>query len=217
MGDIFREVDEELKQERYEKLWRSYGKYLIGGAVLVVAFVAGWKAWQGYQTDQRYAEGKRFAAAAALMREGKASAAAAALSTLAADAGSGYGILARFYQASIASKGGDAVGAISIYDAISEERSAPTSLRELAVVLAALQALRVPSINATTIEAKIQPMSGAGKAYRHIILEILALAAQRAGDMEKARANYRAIVDDVISPPGIRARASQMLNILDAS
>jgi len=142
---------------------------------------------------------------------------AAALSTLAADAGSGYGILARFYQASIASKGGDAVGAISIYDAISEERSAPTSLRELAVVLAALQALRVPSINATTIEAKIQPMSGAGKAYRHIILEILALAAQRAGDMEKARANYRAIVDDVISPPGIRARASQMLNILDAS
>lgn len=217
MGDIFREVDEELKQERYEKLWRSYGKYVIAGAVVVVAAVAGWKAWESYQTDKRHAEGKQFAAAAALMQEGKAGDASAAFAAVAADSGSGYGILSRFYQASIVAKGGDAAGAISIYDAISEDGSAPDSLRELAVVLGALQALRIPSIDAATIEAKIQPMSGAGKAYRHIALEILALTAQRAGDMDKARANYRAIVDDAASPPGIRARASQMLNILGAS
>ena len=217
MGDIFREVDEELKQERYEKLWRSYGKYVIGAAVFVVATVAGWKAWEGYQTDRRYAEGKQFAAAAALMQDGKAGDASAAFSALAAEAGSGYGILARFYQASLVSKGGDAAGAINIYDAISEDESAPGSLRELAVVLGALQALQVPSIDATTIATKIQPMSVAGRAYRHIALEILALTAQRAGDVDTARANYRAIVDDAVSPPGIRARASQMLSILGAS
>ena len=90
-------------------------------------------------------------------------------------------------------------------------------MRDLAVILGAFQALRVPSINAAAIEAKIQPMTGAGEAYRHIALEILALTAQRAGDMEKARANYRAIVDDPASPPGIRTRASQMLNILGES
>ncbi len=217
MGDIFREVDEELKQERYEKLWRSYGKYVIAGAVVVVAAVAGWKAWESYQTDQRYAEGKRFAAAAELMQDGKSGEASAAFSALAADAGSGYGILARFYQASLVAKGGDAAGAIGIYDGIADDGSVPGSMRDLAVVLGAFQALRVPSIDAATIEAKIQPMSAAGKTYRHIALEILALTAQRAGDMDKARANYRAIVDDAASPPGIRARASQMLNILGAS
>ena len=52
MGDIFREVDEELKQDRYEKLWRQYGKYVIAGAVLIVAAVAGWKAWESHQTSQ---------------------------------------------------------------------------------------------------------------------------------------------------------------------
>lgn len=217
MGDIFREVDEELKQERYEKLWRSYGKYVIGGAVVVVAVVAGWKAWESYQTDRQYAEGKQFANAAALMQEGKTGDASAAFSALAGDSGSGYGILARFYQASIIAKSGDAAGAIGIYDAIADDGSAPDSMRELAIVLGALQALRVPTIDAATIEAKVQPMSGAGKAYRHIALEILALTAQRAGDMDKAKANYRAIVDDAASPPGIRARASQMLNILGAS
>ena len=217
MGDIFREVDEELKQERNEKLWRAYGKYVIAGAVAIVAAVAGWKAWESHRTDQRYAEGQRFAAAAALMQDGKAADASAAFSALAADAGSGYGILARFYEASIVAKGGNAAGAITLYDEIAADGSAPDSMRDLAVVLGAFQALRVPSIDAAAIEAKIQPMSGAGKAYRHIALEILALTAQRSGDMDKARANYRAIVDDVASPPGIRARASQMLNILGAS
>ena len=41
---IFREVDEELKQERYEKLWREYRWYIIGAAIVVVAAVAGWQA-----------------------------------------------------------------------------------------------------------------------------------------------------------------------------
>jgi hypothetical protein len=77
--------------------------------------------------------------------------------------------------------------------------------------------LRVKSIDAETIEKKIQPMTGAGKAYRHVALEIVAMLAQRSGDMEKARASYQAIVDDPQSPMGIRARASLMLNINGAS
>jgi len=35
VADIFREIDEELRQERAEKLWRRYGNYVLGGAVAV--------------------------------------------------------------------------------------------------------------------------------------------------------------------------------------
>ena len=151
------------------------------------------------------------------MQDGKAPEASTAFSQLAAEASSGYGVLARFYQASIIAKGGDAAGAIRIYDSIADDGAVPDSMQELAIVLGALQALRVPSIDAATIEKRIQPMTGAGKSYRHVALEIMAMAAQRAGDTDKARSSYRAIVDDAASPPGIRARASQMLNILGAS
>ena len=41
VGDLFREIEEELRQERFEKLWRSYGRYVIGAAVAVVVAVGG--------------------------------------------------------------------------------------------------------------------------------------------------------------------------------
>ena len=216
MGDIFREVDEELKQERYEKLWRQYRWYLIGAAVVIVAVVAGRQAWTEYQTSQRYAEGQKFTAAAALLLEGKTAEAAGAFSGLAQNTSSGYGVLSRFYQASIAAKVGDALQAIEIYDGIADDSAVPNSMRRLATVLAAFQALKVSSISGETIRKRVQPMTGAGKPYRHVALEILALTAQRDGDADAARANYRAIVDDPAAVTGIRTRAAQMLNILGA-
>ncbi|MEE2997451.1 MAG: tetratricopeptide repeat protein [Pseudomonadota bacterium] len=217
MGDIFREVDEELKQERYEKLWREYRWYIIGAAVVIVAVVAGRQAWNEYQTSQRYAEGKRFTAAAALLLDGKTTEAANAFSGLAQNTSSGYGVLSRFYQASIAAKAGDTLHAIEIYDRIADDSGVPNSMRQLAAVLATFQALKVSSISGQTIRDRIQPMTGAGKPYRHVALEILALTAQRDGDADAARANYQAIVDDPKAATGIRTRAAQMLNILSAS
>ena len=112
MGDIFREVDEELKQERYERLWHRYRWYIIAGSLALVAAVAGWQVWHGYQTAQREAEGKRFAAATELLRVGKLTEADVAFASLSQTTSSGYGILARFYQASIAAQAGNAIEAI---------------------------------------------------------------------------------------------------------
>ena len=64
---------------------------------------------------------------------------------------------------------------------------------------------------------KLQPVSIAGQPFRHVALEILALVEQQVGDIEAARSNYRAIVDDPAAAIGIRSRAAQMLNLLSAS
>lgn len=217
MGDIFREVDEELKQERYERLWQQYRWYIIAGTLAVVATVAGWQAWQTYQTSQREAEGKSFGAAAELLLAGKLTEADNVFSFLSQNTSSGYSILARFYQASIAAQTEDIPKAIEIYDQIINDSSTPESMKGLATVLASLKALDVPSIKAETIRMKLEPMSIAGQSFRHVALEILALTEQRAGDIEAARSNYRAIVDDPSAAIGIRTRAARMLNLLSAS
>ena len=215
MGDIFREVDEELRQEGYERLWHRYGKYAIGVAVAAVVAVGGWKGWESWQASQRHAEGLQFQTAVALAQEGKMEQAAAAFAALGAGTDSGYGLLSKFHQASLAAAAGDAAAAVEIYDATSADGRVPESIRELATVLAGLHALRVSSIPADAIEARIGPLATAGKPFRHIALEILALSAHRSGASEKALANYRSIVDDADAPAGIRGRASRMVSILD--
>jgi hypothetical protein len=46
MSDIIREVDEELRHERYMRLRDRYGLYLIAAALIVVVGVGGWRAYE---------------------------------------------------------------------------------------------------------------------------------------------------------------------------
>ena len=46
MSDIFREVEEDVRRERLEKLWKAYGNYAIAGLVLLFAGIGGWQFWQ---------------------------------------------------------------------------------------------------------------------------------------------------------------------------
>ena len=36
MANIFNEVDEDIRKERYQSLWNKYGKYLVGSIILII-------------------------------------------------------------------------------------------------------------------------------------------------------------------------------------
>ena len=46
MADIFHEVDEEVRRERLKKLWDRYSIYIIALAVLIVAAIGAWRAYE---------------------------------------------------------------------------------------------------------------------------------------------------------------------------
>ena len=50
---LFKEIDEDLRQEHYAKLWKKYGSIIIAIAVLFVAGVGGQQAWNAYSLNQR--------------------------------------------------------------------------------------------------------------------------------------------------------------------
>ena len=49
---LFREVDEEVRQEQYKKLWDKFGNYFVALCVVIVASVAGVKGYQYFQIKQ---------------------------------------------------------------------------------------------------------------------------------------------------------------------
>ena len=170
MADIFREVDEELKQERYTELWRRYGRYGIAVVVLCVAAMAAWKGWEAWQVSKRHAEGLSYGNAMQLLQEGKTAEATEFLGSLGQQTSSGYGILARFQQAAISARSGDAETALQLYDALSSDRNVPRSMRDLATILGGLQALGLSSIPSQALEERIAPLAEAGSHYRHMAL-----------------------------------------------
>ncbi len=214
MGDIFREIDEELRHDKFEKLWREYGRYVIAGAVVVVLAVAGVSGWRQYQESQRLADGARFAAAKALSDDGKTEDAAALFASLGRESGTSYGTLARFHEAALSARKGDAAAAIGLYDALAADTGIDAPFRDLATILSASVRANRSSPDATAINDRLRPLIDAGGTWRHSALEILGTLAHRSGDMAKAKELFERIVDDVEAPRGLRARAAQMLAIM---
>jgi hypothetical protein len=211
VGDIFREIDEELRQDKLAKWWKQYGNYVIAAAVLVVVAVGGVSWWQQREMNRQLALGSRFAAAEALAREDKAAEAAAQFAALARDASPGYATLARMYEAGLKARTGDVGGAIAIYDQIAGDSSVDRPFRDAATVLAAVNAIDLPDYDLAALSARLEPLVAPRVAFRHSAMELLALIAQKKGDNAKAREYLTRIADDLEAPQGVRSRATQLL------
>ncbi len=214
MADIFREIDEELRQERAEKLWRRYGKYVIGGAVAVVLAIAAYTGWQEYRTDRQLEAGAKFAVAKALAEEGKTGDAEALFVALGAESGTTYGVLARFHAAALRASSGDPAGAAEAFRALAADGALDRPMRDLATLLAAQNALDAPGADMQRIASDLAPLTGQDGAWRHLALETLALAELNTGNGDRAKTHLQRIVDDAQAPANVRLRATQMLRMV---
>ena len=214
MGDIFREIDEELRQERYAKLWRTWGKYVIAAAVALVIGVAGFRGWDYYRTIQRQDESARFASAEGLLQAGKSEDAAALFAAMAEQSSAGYAVLARFRQAGVRAAAGDGAGAVALYDTIASDGSVAESMREAAIVFSVMHAIDRSGVDRTAMAARLQPLTRDQGPWRNSARELLGVLALQTGDEAKARTHFTRIADDVNAPNAIKQRATEILSVI---
>jgi hypothetical protein len=206
--NLFREVDEEVRQEQFQKLWARYGNLVIALCLVVVAGVAGFKGWQYWQVKQAEAAGDSFFSAVKLAGEGKASDAIAGFEQV---GHAGYGILAKLREAAAQASQGKADEAVKIYDAVAADQAVDGPLRDLARVRAAL--VLADTAAPADLEGRVKVLDVPGNPWRHVAREIMAAAHWRASDFAAADKQVKAILADGEAPAGIRQRA-QMLNDL---
>ena len=210
---LLREIDEELRQEHYRKLWQRFGKYVAAGAILLVAGVAGYQGWRAYDLQVRRADGERFARIQRLIVEDQADAARTALSKFTAEATSGYGLLARFQDAALQASRGDKAGAAKTYRELSNDSRISANYRDLAVLLEVLN--NVDEGDPTSLSDRLQPLTAANNPWRHSARELIGVLAQRHGNQAKTRESFAALAADAAAPEPVRHRAEEMLTILE--
>ena len=208
---LLREIDEDLRRERYALLWKRYGWVIITLAVALMAGVAGYEAWRGYQQRIYVESGERFAAAATLAEVDPA-AAAGAFGELAEKAPPGYEILARLREAALYVEQNDYTAATPVYDQLASTTGDPL-YSDLAVILKVMAEMQiaVTPANAAQLAEQLSPLTAPDRPWRYSAREMSAHLALRSGEIETARELLTELSTDVQAPEGVRARAEGIL------
>jgi hypothetical protein len=210
MSDVFREVDEELRRSQAEAVWKKYGILIIAAAVLLVVGVGGYRFYEWQRERSAAASGARFDEALRLFSENKGGDAEAALQKIIAEEKGTYRVLAQLRSAAEVTAR-DAKAALAIYTQIAADTSVETPLRDLARLRAG--AIMVDTAPFHEVEGQLQPLAGGTGIWRHTALELLAGAALKANENQKALRFLDQIVIDAQTPQTLRSRAELLMGL----
>jgi hypothetical protein len=207
VSDIFREVEEDVRRERIERLWKAYGNYAIAALALLFIGIGGWQLWQRHEQQERLTVANTFIAD---QRISNPQAAANAFVDLARTAPKGYATVARLQQAGAMLASGQRDNAIDLYKEIAKDDSGPIGA---VARLRAAWALADTSSRANLAEL-LKPLEQPGNAWRENAEEVMAYADYRAMDTKSALARYTILSLDPEAPDALRARAKAMAAFL---
>jgi len=210
LSDIFREIEEEVRRDRYEQLWKQYGDYVIAAVALLVIAVAGFELWRYYDARQRLRASDEYQAAAALLNSNKPLDAAAAFAQLAKDAPGGYAQVSQLQAADALLAAGKTDAAVAAYKKIeggSDE------------MLAAVARLRIGWAIVDTaprleLETLLAPLTDPASPWKPMAREILAYSDYHMGAAKEALTAYEGLAADKDAPLGLRQRSEAMATFL---
>ena len=108
---------------------------------------------------------------------------------------------------------GDISGAVLVYDSIALDNSQDVIYRDLASVLAVSHGMSIMSLG--EVEDRLASIIVEINPWRYSARELLATAIMVSGDKKRAIKEFKPLVDDTKAPAGVRARAAEMLVILE--
>lgn len=210
MSDIFHEVEEEVRRERFEQLWKQYGDYVIAGFALIIIAIAGFELYQRYQTNERLKASETLIAAQQLADSGDIAKATPGFALIAKDSPSGYAKMARLSQAGALLQAGQRDAAVAIYKSVAGEDAGV--IGKVAIIREAWAL--VDTAEPSEMQALLAPLSDAQNPWRFAAREILAYADFHAGQNDKAQAEFKALAQDKDAPEQMRRRVAAMAEYL---
>lgn len=212
---FFREVDQELRQDKAKALWDNYGPAAIGLAVLVVLGTASYVGYDYFVSTRANRSGDAFSQALNLAHDGKNDEALAALDQLEKDGHGAYPVLARLRAATVLADKGDTDGAVQAFDAVSADNAVPVSIRDIARLRAGI--LLVDNGSYDDVAKRVEVLAVDTNPLRHSARELLGLAAWKEGRLSDAQKFFDQIGNDEAAPRNVRERANLMTELIRGS
>ncbi len=213
---IFHEVAEDLRHEKFVKLWKDFGIYIILGIVAIIVGTAATLYWRHHVYEQRATESREFTTAIQTAEKGSLDQALSQLKNLAATGGS-YAGLAELQRAGLIIQANkdkkpdapDLQEAIKIYNDLSKNRKVDTKIRNLALVLSVLA--QIDTGDPQMLKDQLAQATTLSNPWTALAKEAAALLAKRTGDHVQAKALLNDLKEDPRTPPSVKERANALL------
>lgn len=218
--EFLEEVQQDIKQEQYLKLWEKYKKPITTGVTVVISAVALYMLWDAYQARKQMELSDKFLTAMTYMAQGKDNEAVAMLASMSASDTKAYGFLRDLQKAHILSKDSDSnvrAQATSVYETMMGNKSLPPIVQELARLLAAKSHATQKTKNSAEVIALVEPLCSEKGSLRHLAQEFKAEQLFLRGDQKAALELFAALARDPESPEGLKHRAQLMVQVANQS
>ncbi len=211
MSDILKEVDDALRRERMEKMWKEYGHFVLGFILFVIlatAVYSGWSAWnesvQSKQTEQLMA----------LLEDPKfpANVNPDELHMRAPLRG-----IALMNAAGAYAQQNKNTEALKLFKAAADDHAIPPDLRQLAILMQA-RLLSADAASQENLVELLKPVMNDRKSawQPYALLEAAAFAAERNKDYTASREYLKEVLETKELPQSIYGKARSLDQIYSA-
>ncbi len=212
---LFREIDEELRNDKMKAFWEKY-RFLIA-AVIVCAILGAvaFETFKYWREQLKERDAAAYTDALTLALEGKNDLALSELEKIAADNDTGYAQLAQLKMIPLLELEGKKDEALSMLLGISKDKNFAKPLREVAIIALAQRMLNQEKPDFEELQNMLAVLANKDSAWSPLALELSAMAYIKAGDKEKAKERLQLIVNNSEVPAAIRDRIRNMIAVID--
>ncbi len=209
--EFIREVDEELKEEKYAKLWKKIAPYVISLALGIILFTTSIVGWDSYIENSKQKLGDDFTAAVELIKEEDIDTALIALERITDKSSDGYVTLSKMKKAAILINKENIEGGLSIYLDL-ENTAIDQSFRDMATILYVLNALDY--VEPLKLLEKINKLS-IDSPWKFSALELKGFIFFKNNDLSRANQIFQEIIDMGNAPSTLSSRARDMIEFME--
>jgi len=211
MANIFNEVDEDIRKERYQNLWSNYGKYIIAFLMLIVIAFSLTQYFQAKNISDNKAILDMYYSAAEGIEKNQLDFANNELEIVYNQKNKMLAALSGFKMSEIYLNNNQKEEAILLLEKIVDNRSLESIYRELALYKYIM--INFENIDISSIEKKIVSI-GVNKNILHpYFQEIIGIKYLTAGNIEKANSVFTDLLLNEDTPFDLKMRLDKLIQI----
>lgn len=209
---FLREVDEQVRLDTAARLWKRWGRVLIGAVVAGLVAFGAYLWWQSNRNAIAGVEGEKLSQSLDDLSENRPQKAETELKALSTSASSGYRASATLALAASMLAKNDMKGAAQAYARIAADSSIAQPFRDIAVIRQT--ASEFDTLRPEQVVDRLKQLAISGQPWFGSAGEMTAIAYMKMNKNREAGAMFAAMARDEGVPESIRSRSIQLASVL---